>query len=59
MWFNENECSDEELVLFIFNSDCVSCDAFENYNKEFMIDVKLNTNDLFIFYKCHQILQLL
>lgn len=49
MWLIENECSDEELVLFTSNSDCVSCDACENYNKEFMIDVKLNTNDLFIF----------
>lgn len=31
MWLNENECSDEELVLFTSNSDCVSCDACENY----------------------------
>lgn len=28
MWLNENECSDEELVLFTSNSDY---DACENY----------------------------
>ena len=33
MWLNENECSDEELVLFTSNSDCASCDVCENYKR--------------------------
>ena len=46
MWLNENECSDEELVLFTSNSDCrhchgcASCDICDNYNDETNSDKK-------------------